>query len=819
MSSFVAWEGIVACNNACIVRSHARLDSALVCELPPDTAVSVAEEAETDGRRRLRISKPCDGWVTGKFVKRAVPVAWAEDGQQATVKQDDWKAQGEKTMFPNGNAQISAKTPMGKQVNYFGDEAGVDMSFASPHRVANDCLEMLMWIIREMTRFNTSLGDETKAMLTGSGSDNNGIEPGAAPHKSSRPKIIYIAGVEGTGHHGFMPLLLYPAVRKHGRAVFAWWRSMREVLLKTPPAERKAKLHKLLTAAKVGDAKGPQVIFEWCSYPFGEEHRERWAKGCEDPEALKREELSGNPGNSVDLREFVELFQEYGDVRVLVLHRGLISASWSHKEWDDGLVEHASIIALFNDYITGVVKGLSPDVWRWVSYEDFCQAHIRGDLAAIAPIADFLGIPRAALERSFKHFRPSRKDAAAEMPPASLQAIRRIDSEHCKDWFPALFPSQQLLAEVALAKPVAAPAPSGNANDLAEDTKKAMVRFLETLDDQQRRAWVALTEVKSQAEKAVKFKSFNDTLTEDQRLLFHKVGLREQETKTQRSAEVDPSVYTCLHMWLGSCGFGSEVNNLISAAIYCEENGLHCVVEDENWNSGRLHGYLQCDPFIRQRCPCEGSCRMLEVKRDKRVATTGWFVICKHGKQKVPFERKSAFTQQLWQLTPETDRRLTELNRELSLPPKYVAVQIRRGDKVAGKRRETLRVQTPDYARAALEHLRPSGPCSAVVVCTDDITAAEELADELRKARPKVDVRYRRRRETPDELRAGHWQPKWNAMPLERRMDHTHEFLADVEVMRNAHTLVCTFSSNVGRLVALLRDGRTISLDDDWSNT
>ena len=30
---------------------------------------------------------------------------------------------------------------------------------------------------------------------------------------------------------------------------------------------------------------------------------------------------------------------------------------------------------------------------------------------------------------------------------------------------------------------------------------------------------------------------------------------------------------------------------------------------------------------------------------------------------------------------------------------------------------------------------------------------------------------------------------------------------------------VCTYSSNVGRLVALLRDGPTVSLDAEWTNT
>lgn len=60
----------------------------------------------------------------------------------------------------------------------------------------------------------------------------------------------------------------------------------------------------------------PHFIMEWASWPFGEHARSRWSQGCDDPKALEREELSGNPGNSVDLLEFVELFREHGDVKV-----------------------------------------------------------------------------------------------------------------------------------------------------------------------------------------------------------------------------------------------------------------------------------------------------------------------------------------------------------------------------------------------------------------------------------------------------------------------------------------------------------------------
>lgn len=104
---------------------------------------------------------------------------------------------------------------------------------------------------------------------------------------------------------------------------------------------------------------------------------------------------------------------------------------------------------------------------------------------------------------------------------------------------------------------------------------------------------------------------------------------------------------------------------------------------------------------MRRRCSFDGRCKMLEIKRDKRTATVGWFAVCKHAKS-VPFEAKAEVARRMWRHTPATARAVRELNAELRLPQDYVAVQIRRGDKVGGARRETLK---------ACE--RPTSPSSA----------------------------------------------------------------------------------------------------------
>lgn len=390
---------------------------------------SVTEDAWVSKAARYRESAQQRMELLQKRVQ-ATPSSSEDDDSDAV--QDDWRPAGLPTFFLAQDARVSDKTPMGKPPELFPGRT-LDRSFGSPAMMVTDRYEMNTWLARSITRFSSALGDEASARLF---DDKGSLGP------ASKPKIIYIAGVEGTGHHGFGPMLAYPAVRKYGEGTFTWWRSLREVLMKTPPRHRRAKLRKLMTSMDIGSS--PHFIFESASYPFGEEGRERWAAGCEDPEALQREEQSGNPGNSVDLGEFIELFQEYGEVKVLVLHRSLAAAAWSHKEWDDGLVEHARILVLFAEYLTKVLSGLNPDMWRWVAYEDVCKAHESGNFAALDPLADFLELPRAAMQRSFECFRPSKKNAAAEMASSSLAVIQALEKQGSKDWFPARFPKQEL---------------------------------------------------------------------------------------------------------------------------------------------------------------------------------------------------------------------------------------------------------------------------------------------------------------------------------------------------------------------------------------
>eukprot|EP00439_Symbiodinium_sp_Y106_P042128 s1508_g5.t1 len=185
----------------------------------------------------------------------------------------------------------------------------------------------------------------------------------------------------------------------------------------------------------------------------------------------------------------------------------VFTVSITRQEWDDGLVEHAKVLALFNDYLTKVLRGLEPSMWRWVAYEDLCEAWGASDFEAADEIADFLGLPPAPLSRAFRYFKPSRKDlprkrsglrdAAAEMSPENLRTLRDLDGRKGSSWFPALFPQQRLLRQFANARraPSRLPPPKDPDNedeqeDIASLGSKnpAFQQLWETMTPAQRKA-------------------------------------------------------------------------------------------------------------------------------------------------------------------------------------------------------------------------------------------------------------------------------------------------------------------------------------------
>lgn len=160
----------------------------------------------------------------------------------------------------------------------------------------------------------------------------------------------------------------------------------------------------------------------------------------------------------------------------------------------------------------------------------------------------------------------------------------------------------------------------------------------------------------------------------------------------------------------------------------------------------------------------------------------------------------------LWRLNNRTETHVQYLLRPI-LPAniEYVGLHIRRGDKMT----ETKPVLLSVYIHAVT--ILASKNDTPVFVATDDGT----VLPSLRKLMPGRKVLSL----AGVEKRHGHLQKHVNARYLNRNYQHVVELIAEIEALRHATWFVGTFSSNLARLVHVLRYQHldtSVSLDDRW---
>eukprot|EP00927_Polykrikos_kofoidii_P005165 TRINITY_DN12056_c0_g1_i2.p1 TRINITY_DN12056_c0_g1~~TRINITY_DN12056_c0_g1_i2.p1 ORF type:complete len:521 (+),score=45.50 TRINITY_DN12056_c0_g1_i2:78-1640(+) len=317
--------------------------------------------------------------------------------------------------------------------------------------LAQEMLEMLTRLLNILSDYHEDVLVEARpgveAILSARAQQDTRASVKPRPNVGAPFKVVYIAGVEGTGHAGVNPWLLYAHMLDEGSAVgLQWYKCLMQTFVWTPRPYRRGGVA-LLVAVTYQFVLSCRVVLVGFSYPFGIEHRDRFVLGSQDAEAVRKEELSGSPGNSVDLREFVELFQEHAEVKVLALHRQLTSATWSHREHDADIVRHARVLAMFNAYLTGALATLDPRIWRWVAYETLSDAHGNQTRfrALVRHAADFLDVTEGSVRRSFRYFRCSRKNARLEMGASDYSAVMDLESASQDMWFPTKFPHQSLV--------------------------------------------------------------------------------------------------------------------------------------------------------------------------------------------------------------------------------------------------------------------------------------------------------------------------------------------------------------------------------------
>ncbi|KAK9710277.1 hypothetical protein K7432_008542 [Basidiobolus ranarum] len=193
-------------------------------------------------------------------------------------------------------------------------------------------------------------------------------------------------------------------------------------------------------------------------------------------------------------------------------------------------------------------------------------------------------------------------------------------------------------------------------------------------------------------------------------------------------------------------------------------------------------------------------------------------------------ERKRIVAQALWDPKPVIKKVVVDIRKHFVEEQKkvFISMHIRRGDKIG---LEMGAITTSSYADVLLDiyNTKYSGRNVALFVFSDDDKAVEELrhllaeyidieifilSDAFRHV-PDLPMEWR-----PLTQRQGYDQNVYRETDLDNRYRLTAEIITDMTLAATADEFICTFSSNIGRLVTLLRNqplDTVYSLDKpDW---
>jgi len=273
-------------------------------------------------------------------------------------------------------------------------------------------------------------------------------------------QIIYITGVEGATHHGFIPIIealaknqvdpesglpydvdTDPSSLKAG--LFGWYKAKTRkwgFRGKTPDVDDPAFVQKVVSESCPDDGR-KHVMIEWASFPSGHEddprsyrvHRQHeWLTMTPD-EIANTDEALQHPTN---MNAFYQAYSPYVDIKFVVLHRPFLETIASHRDWDGGPEVHSNIIRGFmlmlrrflDTHLFDLVSGRR--LWSLVCVERIMSKNYETEhdvrvarKHVMSYLTEFMGWPNGDCPQCFDDWRESTKDPAEVLGEENVAAL------------------------------------------------------------------------------------------------------------------------------------------------------------------------------------------------------------------------------------------------------------------------------------------------------------------------------------------------------------------------------------------------------------
>jgi len=285
---------------------------------------------------------------------------------------------------------------------------------------------------------------------------------------------------------------------------------------------------------------------------------------------------------------------------------------------------------------------------------------------------------------------------------------------------------------------------------------------------------------------------------------------------------------------LSDRGTYSELNVLVLGQLYAKAINAEFFVDDRQWAASPRSGlreyfetdvnrWLRASPHLttfRHSLRAKLATTAFNLLPSSKILSAAHafdqFMSAKFWKESLGFaddstvnqwlynEKKHAF-KELYRFNTKTFSRISAINGRLAPQEPYCAVHVRRGDKITSKEMRAISLES--YAEAIAKQ-----PHKTALIFSDDFRIFAELRTLSESKSPSVQLIN-----CTDESMTGFSEKDYRNMRDDERIGAVTRVFAEMELMRRAQYLVCTFSSNVSRFAALYVGlENCLSLDCNW---
>lgn len=259
-----------------------------------------------------------------------------------------------------------------------------------------------------------------------------------------------------------------------------------------------------------------------------------------------------------------------------------------------------------------------------------------------------------------------------------------------------------------------------------------------------------------------------------------------------------------------SRGLLSEINNLIVAIYYCEINDydLKVELEERDGLDGRLYFQYGFEKYFNLKSNYD-----INKNYTKKIICAGFgksnddptgLEFLKIRRLHINFEKAIEMKKKLT-LTPYIMNKINIKLSHLKLPNNYVFMHIRRGDKL---NRESKFIAVDEFIKNHEEHNKS---IKNIFIASDDYNCIIEMKCYLKKN--NLDYKIYSVINTNDKGHNTHYRNCHKRFFTENEFIN---FMLELEIARQSKHVYCTYTSNVGRYIALLKEDlkQVTSLDE-----